>query len=259
MTAELHDPTTVIDRFSEQSRAYARRGDIRAAQLAAWTSDIHVLERLLWQNGLADAPEPDAQLAAVGEAVAASLDALAAGDLGELTARKVVELARGALVGAFDESVHSLLTDAFMPLDHLDEQAWDDAADEDPVQDRTRLGDRRPEELVVELLAAAGDCMAVAKELVVEGEHASAQRLARQADVASFEAYLVAAASFAGDEELASADLRWDAAQRLESPAPGLTADLAASIAAQRRQLLTLLGSAEQGVLEQTFEPVPEM
>ena len=52
-------------------------------------------------------------------------------------------------------------------------------------------------------------------------------------------------------------DLRWALAEELTRAAyrPGTT--LADSVAARRTQLLALLGSAEQGVLEQTFEPVP--
>lgn len=263
MTSDLRDPTFLRERLREQSRTYARRGATRPAQLAAWTSDLHVLEQLLWQNGLAEAPDPDAQLAAVGEAVAASLDILAESDLGELTPQLIVDLARDALVNTFDESVRQMLADEFMPLDHLVAAVWEPAGEDDPTDGRGRLGDRSPEQLVVELLAAAGDCMAVARELVVEGEFASAQRLSRQADIASFEAYLVAAASLAGDHELASVELRWDAAvilDRRERAAEhgGSMADLAEVITTRRRELLALLGSAEQGILELTFEPVPE-
>ncbi len=264
MTSDLRDPTFIRERLSEQSHAYARRGATHQAQLAAWTSDLHVLEQLLWQNGLAEADDPDAQLAAVGEAVATSLDILATSDLGELTPQMVVDIARDALVNTFDESVRQMLADEFMSLDHIGAPTWTDVDDDElPTDGQGRLGDRTAEELVVELLAAAGDCMAVAREMVVEGEYASALRMSRQADVATFEAYLVAAASLAGDQELASVQLRWEAVLELQdrhlaAEVAGSMADLADAIITQRRELLALLGSAEQRILEQTFEPVPE-
>ena len=88
-------------------------------------------------------------------------------------------------------------------------------------------------------------------------EHEAAHRMSGQADAASFEAYLVAAASLAGDHELASAELRWSLAEELTRAPYQPGTSLEDAIAARRRQLLALRGSAEQGVLEQTFEPVP--
>jgi hypothetical protein len=260
MTSHLQEQNSLRELFGELSLTHARRGDAPSAQLAAWVSDVHVLEQLLWRNGLGDAPDPEAQLATLGEAIAASLDALAADDPGELTARGALELAREAMVATFDESVRHLLEEGFVPLDHLDHLAAPDvtAGDQTPAPGRDRLGDRTPEQLVVELLAASGDCMAVARELEVEGEHAGAARMSHQADVASFEAYLVAAAALAGDHELASVELRWEAAHGLGTPACATTGDLGTATAARRRRLLGLLGSAEQVVLEQTFERVPE-
>ena len=99
--------------------------------------------------------------------------------------------------------------------------------------------------------------MAVAGELAAVEEHEAAYRMSGQADAASFEAYLVAAASLAGDHELASVELRWALAEELARAAYRPGTSLADSVAARRAQLLALLGSAEQGVLEQTFEPVP--
>jgi hypothetical protein len=253
------DPTPVRERLAELSRTHARSGDTRSAQLAAWSADISVLEQLLWDNGLGDAPDPDAQLAAVGGAVADALDAIssgASGDLARRTAVEVVELAREALMATFDESVHEVLAQAFVSLEHLTGpvSAGPGAVSADG---RRRLGSASAEELVVELLAAAGDCMAVAGELAAVEEHEAAYRMSGQADAASFEAYLVAAASLAGDHELASAELRWALAEELTRAPYRPGTSLADSVAARRAQLLALLGSAEQGVLEQTFEPVP--
>lgn len=256
---EDDDTTPVSERLADLSRSHARTGDVRSAQLATWAADLGVLEQLLWDNGLGDAPDPDAQLAAVGGAVADALDAMAARTSGDLHGRspaEVVELARQALMTTFDDSVHDVLARAFTSVDHL----------ADPVtagpgavraDGRRRLGDASAEELVVELLAAAGDCMAVAGELAAVDEHEAAYRMSGQADAASFEAYLVAAASLAGDHDLASVELRWTLAEELTRSAYRPGTSLADAVAARRAQLLALLGSAEQGVLEQTFEPVP--
>jgi hypothetical protein len=247
----------VRERLADLSRAKVRAGDVRGAQLAAWAADLGVLEQLLWDHGLGDAPDPDAQLAAIGSAVAEALDTMSSsGDLAGRTPADVVELARQALRTTFDDSVHDVLDEAFVSLAHLVDPVPADP-DAGGPDGRHRLGAASAEELVVELLAAAGDCMAVAGELVAVGEHEAAHRMSGQADAASFEAYLVAAASLAGDHDLASVDLRWALAEELTRAAyrPGTT--LADSVAARRTQLLALLGSAEQGVLEQTFEPVP--
>ena len=256
MSTHLDESTPVRERLAELSRRHAGSGDTRAAQLAAWAADVSVLEQLLWDNGLGEAPEPDAQLAAVGAAVADALDAMSAGDLAGRTPAEVVELAREALMTTFDDSVHDVLAQAFASLDHL-EAVGPRVHAVRPVDARRRLAEATAEEMVVELLSAAGDCMAVATELAAVNEHEAAHRMSGQADAASFEAYLVAAASLAGDHELASAELRWSLAEELTRAPYQPGTSLEDAIAARRRQLLALLGSAEQGVLEQTFEPVP--
>src|SRR4051794_14816103 len=144
---------TVPARLAGLAERYAAQGDVRRAQLASWAADVHVLEELLWQNGLAEAPDPVAQLAVVGESVAAALEALAEQPTGEITPRAVVEAARRAMVATFDESVHDVLLAQLPSLDHLDScdplaAAPDGRTDEHPATDR--LGGRSPEALVAE-------------------------------------------------------------------------------------------------------------
>ena len=83
---DTDDTAPVRERLAELSRTHARTGDTRSAQLAAWSADVSVLEQLLWDNGLGEAPDPDAQLAAVGGAVADALDAMSAGSPATWTA-----------------------------------------------------------------------------------------------------------------------------------------------------------------------------
>lgn len=224
------------------SRQYAERGDLRMAQLAAWAADVHVLEDLLWENGLDRAPDPAAQLAAVGDQVAASIEH-AARELpeGPLTARAVLEAAREAMVTTFDESVHGLLADRLGDPAHLD-----DAQPADPsAENRTssRLDGRTPDELAADLRAAASDCATMSTLLDAGGEAQAAARLARQADAAAFEAYLVLAAHRGGDRSLATVDLRWDlAAEAIGVPA--------------RDRLAGLVGSAERDALHRVLEPL---
>lgn len=259
--ADAAEPSTA-DRLAELSRIQARRGDRRLAVLAAWACDVHLLESLLWENGLDQAPDPDAQLAAVGEAVASSLAARAETTSVGLTPQEVVEVARGALLATFDASVHDLVSERLEPLDHLDDIAETRAA-VDRLDDRLddRLGGRTPERLVADLRATAADCVAVADLMATEGEVAGAARLTRQADIASFEAYLTAAAVVAGDTRLATVDLRWALAELLDlpepdggdAPDPAEAADLAATV---RARLTELVGSAERAELGRTFEPL---
>ena len=197
------------EEYAELSHRHAREGRLRLAQLAAWASDVHLLEALLWQHGLAEAPDPAAALASIGESVAASVEQAAARlpEDARLTAAEVLELARGAMVATFDESVHALLTDGFGTVAHLDECRPQDA-DAEPGA-AARLGGRTAPELVDELRTAAADCMTMAELLAADGEAAAAARLARQSDAAAFEAYLVDAAVRSGDDTLATVDLRW--------------------------------------------------
>ncbi|MDI6911849.1 hypothetical protein [Nocardioides sp.] len=237
------------DAYAELSCRYAYDGDQRMAQLAAWAGDVHVLEELLWENGLAQAPDPLAALAAVGESVALALEELAQ-DLpdGPLTARAVVEAAREALVTTFDESVHGLLVDRFGDLSQLDEAPSDQArAGAGPDREArlaARLAGRSADALVGDLRTTAADCATMAGLLAADGEPEAAGRLSRQADTAAFEAYLVAAAVRAGDDPLATVDLRWDLADRGER--------------GDRGRLLAVLGAAERDALARLLEPEPE-
>jgi hypothetical protein len=257
-TPGLGEPTPLRERLDDLARSYARRGDLGSALMTTWGVQMHRLEETVWESGLQLAVDPHAELAAIGEAVARALEAAADHAQDDLSAHDVVQLAREAMIGALDEVLHEAVLDGFMRLDHLVHLV--------PTQGRRnghaadRLEERTAEQLVVELLGAAGDCMAVAHELVVEEEVAAAIRMARQADVATFEAFLVAAASLAGDDELGSVQMRWDLARDLapgEADVESGTTGVAAAVARQRHQLLALLGSAEQAVLGQTFETPP--
>lgn len=230
--------------FTDLSRRYAERGDLRRAALAAWAADVHVLEELLWENGLDQAPEPLLQLAAIGDSIAEAIGAVATQPRGAVTVRSVVEAARGAMVTTFDESVHGLLTGRLADLAHLDD-ALPAVPGEAASPAGDRLGAHSADELVHELRVAAADCSAIADQLVAEGERDAAARLSDQADSASFEAYLVQAAVGAGDHELVTVDLRWDLAAARSARA-GLVRD----------DLVAVLGTAEQQQLRAAMEPV---
>ena len=248
---------TVPQRFARLAVQHAAEGDVRRAQLASWAADVHVLEELLWENGLAEAADPVAQLAAVGESVASALEALAENPTGDITPRAIVEAARKAMVSTFDESVHEVLLEQMAALDHLDTCdpfAADRADDGEEHPASRRLGHRSAEELVAELRVAASDCLAVERVMVEEGEDVAASRLAHQADVATFEAYLVAAAVHAGDENLATVDLRWDLARGLDPESWTEAQRDGNAFATLRRELISLVGSAEMETLWRTFE-----
>lgn len=221
--------------YAALSRRYTDAGDLRGAQLAAWAADVHALEELLWESGLAQAPDPAAELAAVGDSVATAVEELAfALPNAPLTARGVVEAAREALIQTFDESVHGLLQDRLEDLAQLDE-CRPGAGFERASRIASRLDGRTAEDLVAALGTAAADCSTMASLLAAGGDAEAAGRLGVQADAAAFEAYLVTAALAAGDETLATVDLRWDLAA-----ADGLaTADPRAHVA-------RVVGSAEQ-------------
>ena len=224
--------------YTGLSQRYAGSGDLRMAQLAAWAADVHTLEELLWENGLGQAPDPGAQLAAVGDSVAASIEELAHTlPDAPVTARALLDAAREAMVTTFDESVHGLLADRLGDLEHLDHV--DVAADAPVARTTDRLDGRTPAELAAELRVAAADCATMATLLGAGGEDQAAARLARQADAAAFEAYLVTAALRGGDHSLATVDLRWD-----------LVAEHTG-----RERFASAVGSAEHAALHLVLEP----
>jgi hypothetical protein len=194
----------------------------------------------------------------VGEAVAVALESLADGSTGELTPRAVAEAARWAMVSTFNESVHDVLLEQLPALDALDACDPRTAVPRPPRELQpaaARLAGQRPEDLVAELREAAADCAHIGRVMQVEGEETAADRMAHQSDVATFEAYLIAAALHAGDHQLATVDLRWDLAGDLD---PELWSSLqnrdGDSFATLRRELIALVGSAEMDTLWRSFE-----
>jgi hypothetical protein len=253
----LRERPTVPEQLVRLASRYAADGDVRRAQLASWTADVYVLEELLWEHGLAEVPDPVARLASIGETVASSLEVLAEGVTGDVLPSAVVEAARRAMVLTFDESVHEVLSQQLPSLDHLagcepDPVVGREQADEAPV--RQRLGERSAEELVSELRQVATDCVHVGEVMGVEGEFTAADRMSHQADVATFEAYLVAAAVHAGDDQLASVDLRWELARELRPADWAGDGDGQSQFATLRRELIALVGSAEMESLWRAFE-----
>lgn len=242
--------------YAELSRAHAARGDGRLAVLAMWCADIQLLQVLLWESGLGSAPDPDAQLAAVSQAVEVSLaDCADSADV-PMTLREAAESARRAMVGTFDASVHSMLLERLAPLDHLDSVSAPSPDDFERPRGR-RLAGRSAEVLVADLRATAGDCMAVAVTMADGGDRSGAISLARQADLASFEAYLVAAAVRVGDGALSTVDLRWDLAEADDPGSPSSTGDLEQAINEFRDRLVDVIGPAEQSAMLEYFEPAP--
>ena len=224
--------------YAALSRRYAAAGDIRMAQLAAWAGDVHDLEQLLQENGIDQAPDPAAQLAAVGGSVASAVEAAAAALPDRpLTPREVVEVARTAMVSAFDASVHDLLAERLGDLLHLDQV---DAGDAAVAATAERLRGRSGDELWAELRTAASDCALMADLLAAEGAAQAAARLSRQADAAAYEAYLVLAAMRSGDASFATVDLRWDLLADTAMPA--------------REDFAESVGTAERGSLEASLE-----
>jgi hypothetical protein len=235
-----------IDAYATLSGTYAAAGDTRRAVLAACAADICTLQCLLWESGLGQAPDPDAQLSTIGAAVQGSLISFAE-DAGPMTARQVVEGARTAMTATFDASVHDLLTERFISLDHLDGL-------EEAARGKRRLGSRAPDNLLDDLRTTAADCTAIAHAMAAASFDADARTQMRMADMATFEAYLLQSAIDAGDTTRATVDLRWDlAATRLsEIPAEAEDTDTPVDI---REILLGLVGPAERTLLDATFEP----
>jgi len=247
--------------YAALARSYAVDGDILGAVLATWAADIHALEALLWENGLAAAPDPQDQLRVVAEAVMDSLSASPDG-ASPASARDLVEHARDAMAAAFDASVHELLAERLMSLDHLDdlnevEKDWDPRRVGMAGRDTARRMDGRSvTELVADLRVTASDCMAVARVMSAAGRTLDAWHHVRLSDTATLEAYLLDAALRSGDARLATVDLRWDLAASVMAELPDDPDDLADAIARARQRLAGVVGLAESDALLGQFEPV---
>jgi hypothetical protein len=233
------------------SRAYAARGEGRPALLAVWAADVQVLQVLLLESGLDSAPDPEAQMALVAEAVRGSLLEGTESATGPATLREAAERARAALLATFDESVHALLEECLAPLDHLDRLAPPASNGARQAVARRRAG-RTSLELVHDLRTAAGDCMAIAHEMARDGDPVGARRQARNADLGSFEAYLVSAALAVGDTALTTVGLRWDLAEAADERDVD---DLDEGVRALRERLESVVGPTEVPVLRAFFQP----
>jgi hypothetical protein len=240
--------------YAALSHSYAADGDLRLAVLATWADDVQMLESLLWESGLASAPDPGAQLRLVAEAVVASLaDGPAVpASVSPVTARSLVEDARTAMTAAFDASVHALLAERFMSLDHLDAE-FPKAVLSGPGR-ATRLDGRSVTELIEDLRVTAGDCIAVARIMSAAGRTQDAWHQVRASDTAAFEAYLLDAAVISGDAGLASVDLRWDLGVAVIGDLPQDPQDLDGAVAQCRERLAGIVGLAETGALLAAFE-----
>ncbi len=241
-------------RYIELSRTYADAGEGRLAALALWASDVQTLQLMLWENGVGSAPDPDAQMGAVGDALTVSMVENLNTGRARTSVQESVEWARNSLASTFDESVHELLQQRFAPIDHLAALSAPRSQDSMVAADR-RLAGRTPAELVAQLLEAAGDCMAVASAMAKSGDVAGAKLQARQADLASFEAYLVDAAVRMGDNALVTVELRWDLGMLADEP-PRPDEGLQATVGDLRARLLGVVGPAEQPVLREWFQHV---
>jgi hypothetical protein len=244
------------DGYAALSRDYLDAGDLRMALLAMWAADVHVLQQLLLENGLDRAPDPAAQLAAVGDAVNSSLGAVSTEGAAP---RQLLERSREAMVAAFDESVHAMLMTRFLSAAHLDAAQGLSVGPAAPAVER-RLGGRTSDQLVAQLDATAHDCMAVAEAMVLVGDPGAALRQIHHADLASFEAVLLRTAMEAGDENLTSVDLGWELAARAFTQQPVQpvdSADIGATVTSWRERLVALGGWAHETRLRASFLPVP--
>jgi hypothetical protein len=237
--------------YAALSRGFAASGDVRKAVLTQWAADLRVLQSLLWENGLGQAPDPAAGLLAVADALQGSWAQHVDHLRGAGSARDLVDRARAALAAAFDPSVHALLASRLTPIDHLEH-----VADADPGPSGSTYRDwRSPAELLRDLRVAGQDAERVARALADEdGGESDDPRW--QAVLAMFEAYLVRSALLGGDDDLLTAELRWElaAARVAAGETPGDSRRL-------RSALTDVLGPAERaGVLAELadLDQLPE-
>lgn len=256
-----------VEHWVARSRDRARAGDVRGAVLAQCAADVKTLQLLLWEHGLADVPDPTAQLwevaRAVDDGVTARVDAQVATEPpatgstaaestagGPVSAAALVQAVRDGMASAFDPSVRALLTVQLPDTGHLDLLADVDVAPRPPPY---RAVDRPPADLVAQLMTLACDARAVARELDRAGEAVTASAQEHLADLATFEAFLVHAAAAVGDTRLVTVGARWELADTLltDSGLGDGAPDLAPPVL--RRRLCELVGATEEEELRTWF------
>lgn len=238
--------------YADQSRHHAAAGDTRLAVMAAWASDLHALQALMWERGLGSSPSPDAQLLAVAAAVARSVDAFAQDPGTPADARAAVEAARAGLAKTFDASVHALLAQRLCTLDHLEGLPHPGVADDSGA---SRAVDRdtgpapapRPH---------PRDAMAVARAMRAAGREEDALRLAYVADLETVRACLRRSAADAGDPAGVTATLRWRAVTAAITALDDIPAEHDAAVAALRDAIESALGPVDAARLAPAWEPV---
>lgn len=196
--------------WGARSRALAAAGDLRAAVHTQWAADLATFHVLLWESGLAAAPDPAAQLDTLAHVVRQALSA--PGTLDAHTLRETLEAARGALAAAFGQPVATRLAERFVPLDHLPEAAPASVAADG------RVG-ASPRAVLATLRENVADCTGVARALAAAGYHDDARRHLRRARLAALEAFLLERTPAGTPAPVVTAGLRWELAAGLPGSA----------------------------------------
>jgi hypothetical protein len=238
------------------SERFAEEGDTLSAVYAQWAADMFSVQSLAWERIMVASPNPESQFFAVAGAVSRAMAIAYQRPRSVRTAKDVIVNARDALGYAFDESMMRALNKHFTNADHLSflpppkgsAPSFDSAG---------RLNGATPAEYAVEKHEEAVTNMGYAWDSLQSGAETDAIAWAYQADLASFERYLVEAAIAVGDHYLTTVNVRWNLASEMIGQLDGLPGDLNGSTFVIRELLKDAVGVVDGSRLNDFFEPVP--
>lgn len=241
--------------YGELSQRYAATGETYAAVHAAFAADVQTVQAVMWERVMVASPVPEEQFKAIGDTVTKALASYAATPVAANTAREAVERARAGMGAAFDPVALQVLTSEYLPLDHLNHLPHPNPTEGTTIA-HTRTKGEPAATVAQKRRRAAKDCMTVAVLMQREGRLTDAMTQAWQADWATFESYLLDAASQVGDNSLITVEMRWALATEAIAKIPALPSDFAEAVSTIRARMLNSLGTIEGKRLAARFEPL---
>jgi hypothetical protein len=241
--------------YSELSQRWAAVGDAYGATHAAFAADVQTVQAVMWERVMVASPVPEEQFKAIGETIAKALANYTLTPTGATTAREAVERARHGMSAAFDPAALRVIDREYLPLDHLGNLHHPTLEETQAiVHERTKGEDIS----IVSLKrrSAAKDCMTVAILMYRDGRVDDAMRQAWQADWATFESYLLDAATQVGDKSLVTVEMRWALATETISKITALPSAFNEAVETIRAKMQTSLGTIEGRRLAARFEPL---
>lgn len=228
---------------------YAAAGDALMAMLLQWATDIAVLQSVAWERIVVVTHTPQTPLFALGDKLMRGFPQAQAN---EQDAHALIERMREVTLAVVDDDLAGDVSARWADISYL--QGLEPITGS--VRER-RMGEESPEAFLEHRAVEAQARMQVASQARIRGDVVEAITAAYEADMLTFEAYLVESAIAIGDEELATVGVRWELASAALRALPQVPADVVGAVSLVRTTVVTALGQADGARLARTWIPLP--